>query len=71
MATNKKNQISRRNFLKVSAATTAGVSMMSLNGCNVEKVPPPMKRKFGKHDFMVTTFGMGGQIGRASCRERV
>jgi aryl-alcohol dehydrogenase-like predicted oxidoreductase len=61
MATNKKNRISRRNFIKVSAATTAGVSMMSLGGCNVEKVPPPVKRKFGKHDFMVTTFGLGGQ----------
>lgn len=57
----KKFSISRRNFIKVSAATTAGVSLMSLGGCNVEKVPPPMKRKFGKHDFMVTTLGLGGQ----------
>ena len=61
MTTLKSNSFSRRNFIKVSAATTAGISMMSLNSCNVEKVPPPMKRKFGKHDFMVTTFGLGGQ----------
>jgi hypothetical protein len=61
MNTSKKSHISRRNFLKVSAASTAGVSMMSIGGCNVEKVPPPMKRKFGKHDFKVTTFGLGGQ----------
>jgi aryl-alcohol dehydrogenase-like predicted oxidoreductase len=57
----KKYQISRRNFIKTTAATTAGISMMSLGGCNVEKTPEPMKRKFGKHDFMVTSLGLGGQ----------
>ncbi len=56
-----KFEISRRNFIKVSAATTAGVSLMSIGGCNIEKVPAPLKRKFGKHDFQVTTFGLGGQ----------
>ncbi len=61
MATKENYAISRRNFIKVSAATTAGVSMMSLGGCNVENVPDPMKRKFGKHDFMVTSLGLGGQ----------
>lgn len=61
MTIKEKYQISRRNFIKVSAATTAGMSMMPLGGCNVEKVPAPMKRKFGKHDFMVTTLGLGGQ----------
>ena len=61
MANKVKYQISRRNFIKVSAATTAGVSLMSMGGCNVDKVPAPMKRKFGKHDFMVTSFGLGGQ----------
>ncbi len=61
MATNNENHISRRNFLRASAATAAGVSLMTLGGCNVEKVPAPMKRKFGKHNFMVTTFGLGGQ----------
>ncbi len=61
MATKEKYSISRRNFIKVSAATTAGVSMMPLGGCNVENVPEPMKRKFGKHDFMVTSLGLGGQ----------
>ncbi|MFW6289435.1 MAG: aldo/keto reductase [Mariniphaga sp.] len=61
MTTTNKNRITRRNFIKVSAASTAAVSMMPMGSCNVEKVPPPMKRKFGKHDFMVTTFGLGGQ----------
>lgn len=57
----KKYTISRRNFLKTTAATTAAVTLMPLGGCNVEKTPAPMTRKFGKHDFMVTTLGLGGQ----------
>jgi aryl-alcohol dehydrogenase-like predicted oxidoreductase len=61
MSTNKKYPISRRNFIKVSAATTAAVSAMSLGGCNVEKVPAPMKRKFGNLGFDVTTIALGGQ----------
>lgn len=61
MEKNKKYPISRRNFIKVSAATTAAVSTMSLGGCNVEKVPTPMKRKFGNLDFDVTTIALGGQ----------
>mgnify|MGYP000891847154 CR=1 FL=1 len=56
-----KYPISRRNFIKVSAATTAAVSSMSLGSCNVEKVPAPMKRQFGKLGFEVTTLGLGGQ----------
>ena len=56
-----KYPISRRNFIKVSAATTAAVSTMSLGGCNVEKVPAPMKRKFGNLGFDVTTIALGGQ----------
>ena len=58
---NEKYPISRRNFLKVSAATTAAVSAMSFGGCNVEKVPAPMKRKFGNLNFDVTTIALGGQ----------
>ena len=61
MKKNKKYPISRRNFIKVSAASTAAVSTMSLGGCNVEKVPSPMKRKFGNLDFDVTTIALGGQ----------
>ncbi|MBT3383630.1 MAG: aldo/keto reductase [Prolixibacteraceae bacterium] len=61
MEKNKKYPISRRNFIKVSAATTAAVSTMSLGSCNVENVPAPMKRKFGKLDFDVTSIALGGQ----------
>lgn len=57
----KKYPVTRRDFIKVSAATTAAVSTMSLGGCNVEKVPAPMKRPFGKLGFNVTTLGLGGQ----------
>jgi len=58
---NKKYPVSRRDFIKVSAATTAAVSTMSLGACNTEKVPAPMKRPFGKLGFNVTTLGLGGQ----------
>jgi len=61
MEKNKKYPISRRNFIKVSAASTAAVSAMSLGGCNVENVPAPMKRKFGNFDFDVTSIALGGQ----------
>jgi hypothetical protein len=61
MEKNKKYPVSRRNFIKVSAASTAALSAMSLGGCNVEKVPAPMKRKFGNLDFDVTTLALGGQ----------
>lgn len=57
----KRYPVTRRNFIKVSAATTAAVSAMSFGGCNVEKVPAPMKRPFGKLGFNVTTLGLGGQ----------
>jgi len=57
----KKYPVTRRDFIKVSAATTAAVSTMSLGGCNVEKLPAPMKRPFGKLGFEVTTLGLGGQ----------
>ena len=57
----KKYPLTRRDFIKVSAATTAAVSTLSLGGCNAEKVPEPMKRPFGKLGFEVTTLGLGGQ----------
>ncbi len=61
MKNTKKYPISRRNFIKVSAASTAAVSAMSVGACNVEEVPAPMKRPFGKLGFDVTTLGLGGQ----------
>lgn len=56
-----KYPLSRRDFIKVSAASTAAVSAFSLAACNVENVPAPMKRPFGKLGFDVTTLALGGQ----------
>ncbi len=61
MKKNNKYPLSRRNFIKVSAATTVAVSTITLGSCNVEKVPAPMKRKFGNLGFDVTTIALGGQ----------
>lgn len=61
MDTKEKFPLSRRNFIKISAASAAAVSTLSLGSCNVEKVPAPMKRQFGDMDFQVTTLGLGGQ----------
>ncbi|MBA4409249.1 MAG: hypothetical protein C0397_07490 [Odoribacter sp.] len=61
MNPSKKYPLSRRNFIKVSAATTAGISMLSFGGCSTGKMPAPMKRKFGNFDFEVTTLALGGQ----------
>ncbi len=61
MSEKKHYPISRRNFIKVSAATTAGVSLLPLGACKVEELPQPMTRKFGGLDFEVTTIALGGQ----------
>jgi hypothetical protein len=61
MSSSRKYPLSRRNFIKVSAATTAGISMLSFVGCSADKLPSPMKRKFGNFDFEVTTLALGGQ----------
>ena len=61
MTKSKKYPVTRRDFIKVSAASTAAVSAMSLGACNSEKLPEPMKRPFGKLGFNVTTLGLGGQ----------
>lgn len=61
MKTTDKYPISRRNFIKISAASTAAVSTLTLGSCKVENAPAPMKRPFGKLGFEVTTLGLGGQ----------
>lgn len=61
MSTPNKYPLTRRNFIKVSAATTAGISMLSFGSCSTDKMPAPMKRKFGNFDFEVTTLALGGQ----------
>lgn len=53
--------LDRRSFLKISAATTVGASLLPINSSGVNFLPPPMKRGFGKINFDVTTLGLGGQ----------
>ena len=54
-------QLNRRNFIKVSAATTAAAALLPLDNFAIGNLPSPMKRKFGKINFEVTTLGLGGQ----------
>ncbi|MCW0482644.1 aldo/keto reductase [Gaoshiqia sediminis] len=61
MEKDKPYQLNRRNFIKISAATTAGATLLPLDNFAIDKLPAPMKRKFGKIDFEVTTLGLGGQ----------
>ena len=61
MQTKNKYQVSRRNFIKTSAATATGLAVLPFEGCNLEKVPALMKRPFGRFNFNVTTMGLGGQ----------
>ena len=55
------HRISRRRFLKASAATAAGLSLAPFVSCGHIGVQKPMTRGFGRIDFGVTTLGLGGQ----------
>ena len=51
----------RRNFIKTSAITAAGISVAPYISCSQQSRPELIKRAFGKLNFEVTTFGLGGQ----------
>ncbi|TVQ67352.1 MAG: twin-arginine translocation signal domain-containing protein [Balneolaceae bacterium] len=53
--------LSRREFMKLSAATAAGVAVMPGLAYGDVAFPSPMKRRFGRTNFEVTTLGLGGQ----------
>lgn len=53
--------LSRREFMRLSAASAAGATLASRESFGLEAIPPPMKRRFGKIGFDVTTLGLGGQ----------
>ncbi|MBN1133051.1 MAG: aldo/keto reductase [Bacteroidales bacterium] len=53
--------VSRREFMKLSAAAAAGLTIFPAYSFGMDQIPEPMKRKFGKIDFDVTTLGLGGQ----------
>ncbi len=45
----------------MSAAAAAGIAILPSCTIGLENIPAPLKRKFGKMDFNVTTLGLGGQ----------
>jgi aryl-alcohol dehydrogenase-like predicted oxidoreductase len=61
MDLSKDKWISRRRFLKTSAAAAAALTAAPYLNCGKIGVPKPMTRQFGQLDFDVTTLGLGGQ----------
>jgi aryl-alcohol dehydrogenase-like predicted oxidoreductase len=53
--------LTRRQFLKTSAAAAAGSVAAPYLGCGNIKVAEPMTRTLGRTGFEVTTLGLGGQ----------
>lgn len=57
-----KNQtVSRREFVRLSAAAAAGLTVLPAFRFGLDQLPSPMTRTFGKIPFQVTTLGLGGQ----------
>jgi aryl-alcohol dehydrogenase-like predicted oxidoreductase len=56
-----KHTLSRREFVKLSAAAAAGLTVMPGFRFGLDQLPAPMTRTFGKIGFEVTTLGLGGQ----------
>ena len=59
--TMKNQSLSRREFVRLSAAAAAGLSILPGFRFGLDQLPAPMKRTFGKIPFEVTTLGLGGQ----------
>lgn len=55
------SRLSRRDFMRLSAAAAAGLSAGSSAVYGTDTIPQPMKRRFGRMGFDVTTMGLGGQ----------
>ncbi len=53
--------LSRREFMRLSAAAAAGITLMPSFTYNMGSIPDPMKRRFGRINFDVTTMALGGQ----------
>lgn len=53
--------VTRREFVKMSAAAAAGATLLPGCGFRLDQLPAPMKREFGNTGFKVTTLGLGGQ----------
>ena len=57
----KHNTVTRREFVRLSAAAAAGLTILPGFRFGIDQLPVPMKRTFGKTGFEVTTLGLGGQ----------
>jgi aryl-alcohol dehydrogenase-like predicted oxidoreductase len=57
----KKFTLARRDFIRLSAAAAAGLAISPSLAFGLENLPVPMKRRFGKTGFDLTTLGLGGQ----------
>ena len=55
------SRLSRRDFMRLSAAAAAGITLMPSLACTMESIPAPVKRRFGRINFDVTTMALGGQ----------
>jgi len=53
--------VTRREFVRLSAAAAAGLTILPGFRFGLDQLPAPMKRSFGKIPFQVTTLGLGGQ----------
>ncbi|MEI6050947.1 MAG: aldo/keto reductase [Bacteroidota bacterium] len=58
---NTRSRLSRREFMRLSVAAVAGVSLIPTLSCSATTIPSPMKRRFGRINFDVTTMALGGQ----------
>ena len=47
--------------MRLSAAAAAGVSLIPTLSCTSTVIPSPLKRRFGRINFDVTSIGLGGQ----------
>lgn len=56
-----KHTLSRREFVRLSAAAAAGLTVLPGFRFGLDQLPAPMTRTFGKTGFNVTTLGLGGQ----------
>jgi aryl-alcohol dehydrogenase-like predicted oxidoreductase len=53
--------VTRRDFMKLSAAAAAGLTVLPAFRFGLDQLPAPLTRTFGKTGFQVTTLGLGGQ----------
>ena len=60
-APKKRTMLTRRQFMRLSAAAAAGMALLPQLSCSNTVIPAPLKRRFGRINFDVTTLGLGGQ----------